>query len=358
MRSRLIPIHFRPQLPLPLIAFLIALLLPAPSQAQTSADSSALDASAFAVYTSDGTTATLDDVLAAVDTVDVVFLGEQHDDPTAHALQDALFRRTLSHEGDSTATPRPVALSLEMFARDAQPVVDEYLGGWITEQHFRNAAQAWSNYADYRPLVEAAKAADRPVLAANAPRRYVNRVARAGAASLADLPASAHSWLPPLPYPMPSAAYQAKWMDLMRDAMPPGHGASADSSDAAPGASAHGSMPHGARHGAGAHDTIPPMLQAQGLWDATMGYTIAEHLMREPDALVIHLTGAFHMTRGTGTPETLRHYRPSARVLTVVLQPAADVAAFDTDAHAGLGDFVILTDETRIPERPSLPGME
>ena len=341
-----------------LYAVLLAVLVPLPTTAQTPADSSARDSSAYAVYTADGTPATLDDVVAAMDTVDVVFLGEQHDDPTAHALQDSLVRRTLARFSDTTATPRPVALSLEMFSRDAQPVVDEYLGGWITERHFRQAARAWFNYTDYRPLVEAAKAAGRPVLAANAPRRYVNRVARAGAASLADLPASAHQWLPPLPYPMPSAAYHAKWMDLMREAMPPGHGTSADTSHAASDSTAHSTMPHEDGHGAGTHDTIPPMLQTQGLWDATMGYTLAEHLMHTSDALVLHVTGAFHITRGTGTPETLRHYRPSARMLTVVLKPTDDVSAFDTDAHAGLGDFVILTDESRIPQRPSLPGME
>jgi uncharacterized iron-regulated protein len=346
-------------------------------QAQSAADTASLDPSAFAVYTSDGTPAALGDVVAAADSVDVVFLGEQHNDPTAHALQATLFRRALARAADTAAArpvaPRPVALSMEMFTRDVQPVVNEYLDGWIEERHFVRAARAWSNYAEaYRPLLEAAKEAGRPVLAANAPRRYVSRVARQGAESLAELPASARQWLPPLPYPMPSPAYQAKWTTLMREAMPPGHGSTADAPPASDASAQDAPSPdtsfHGASHGSTPHGgnpsaetsvrSVAPMLQAQALWDATMGYTLAEYLMRTPGALALHLTGAFHMTRGTGTPEALRHYRPSARMLTVVLKPAADVTAFAPDAHAGLADFVILTDEARIPKRPSAPSME
>jgi hypothetical protein len=106
--------------------------------------------------------------------------------------------------------------------------------------------------------------------------------------------------------------------------------------------------------------TMDTMLQAQALWDATMAYTLAEHLLRAPDALVLHLTGGFHMTRDTGTPDALRHYRPSLAQLTVATEPVADVTAFDADAHAGLGDFVILTDAARLPPRqgPMMGGEE
>ena len=85
------------------------------------------------------------------------------------------------------------------------------------------------------------------------------------------------------------------------------------------------------------------MLQAQALWDATMAYTIAEHLLRRPEALILHVTGSFHVSEGTGTPEALRHYRPDARMLTVVVEPTADPTQFDEVEHRGLGDFVVLT---------------
>ena len=49
---------------------------------------------------------------------------------------------------------------------------------------------------------------DIPVLAANAPRRYVNRVSRLGPESLEALSGAAESWLPPLPYPPASPEYR------------------------------------------------------------------------------------------------------------------------------------------------------
>jgi uncharacterized iron-regulated protein len=302
----------------------------------------------YVVYTSDGTPMSLDRVISALDTVDVVFIGETHDDPTAHALQDSLLRRV---EQAADTAGRPIALSLEMFERDVQPIVDEYLSGHIAERHFIDDARAWQNYRSaYRPLVERARAGGYPVLAANAPRRYVNRVAREGPAALETLSAWARDWIAPLPYPGPSDAYRDKWRTLMRRAMPEDHGgASPDSANA----SSHGTPedqeaahPHGAGNGGAS-----TMLQAQALWDATMAHTIARHLLRRPGTIVVHLTGGFHVSRGTGTPEALRHYRPSARSLVVMIRPAADPSRFEPEQHEGLGDVVILTEEGKVPSR-------
>ncbi len=327
---------------------------PDPSAPSTSAPAPG----AHAVYTSGGDPATLDDIIAAADTVDVVFVGEVHDDATAHALQDSLFQRIVESTED-----RAVALSLEMFERDVQPVLDEYLAGTISETHFVDDARAWQNYATaYHPMVERAKAENLAVLAANAPRRYVSRVARGGRDALDGLSAWAHQWVAPLPFPGPTTAYQDKWDALMRQAMPPGHGsAKSDTSasksphgepsesESSRGESSHGASAGASSPGASAHGRSGPstMLQAQSLWDATMAYTIAEHLTRQPEGLIMHVTGAFHVSRGSGTPEALQHYRPGTRDLVVLIRPTNDPEAFDPEEYAGLGDFVILTDEGR-----------
>lgn len=289
----------------------------------------------YRVYTGEGEPATLDDIQDAFVTTDVVFVGETHSDPTAHALHDSLLQRAYDHHllADTTLA-RPVGLSLEMFERDAQPVVDEYLDGLITEDHFLASSRPWDQYESaYRPLVEFARTHDLAVLAANAPRRYVNRVSREGPEALEDLPPTAQQWLPPLPYPGPSEAYRAKWEERMRGAMGDDHGADAGDEEAHP----HASM-------------MEHMLDAQALWDATMAYTIAEHLMQVPDAFVVHITGSFHVSEGTGTPEALAHYRPSARTTSVVIQPTDDIAHFDPEQHEDLGDFVILTDSDQLPD--------
>ena len=278
----------------------------------------AQDTLPYQIYTGNGAHATLDDLARAAAQADVVFLGEAHDDSVGHVLQAEILEKLL-------AAPRPVTLSLEMFERDVQQVLDEYLAGLVTEEQFLRAARPWPRYAaHYRPLVEAAREAGRPVVAANAPRRYVNRVARLGPASLGVLSDEARRWLAPLPYPAPIPAYRAKWDALMAQM---GHDASADT-------------------------TGPSnMLWSQSLWDATMAHSIARQLDREPGALVVHAVGSFHVEGGLGTPAALQSYRPGTRALIVVVQPAPDVAAFDADQHAGLGDFVILTDEALLPPR-------
>lgn len=354
-----------------LVCLLGTLSFPASAQPEDEGPTSPDDIGSFFVYTAQGERLSLDAVAASLDTVDVLFVGEVHDDPTAHALQDSLFRQIQAY-ADSAG--RAAVLSLEMFERDVQPVLDEYLAGTISERHFVQDARAWPNYAQaYRPLVEAARAAGHPVLAANAPRRYVNRVAQEGPAALSGLSAWAQEWLPPLPYPGPTPAYREKWTALMREAMPAGHGsgsASTDTTDASDathttesphatvGSEARAENDAGAPSNPHAGGAMSNMLQAQSLWDAAMAHAIARHLLDHPGSLVMHVTGGFHVSQGTGTPDALRHYRPDTRTQVVMIRPVDDPSAFDGDEHAGLGDVVILTDADRVPSRQKRTGQE
>jgi hypothetical protein len=53
----------------------------------------------------------------------------------------------------------PVVVAMEMFERDVQGVLDQYLAGTITEEQFLKASRPWPRFAtDYRPLVEFARA--------------------------------------------------------------------------------------------------------------------------------------------------------------------------------------------------------
>ena len=115
-------------------------------------------------------------MLADLATADVIFVGEQHDDPNTHRLElgmlEGLRRRRV-----------PVIVSLEMFERDVQAAVDRYLSGAMVEAEFLKDARPWPRYAtDYRPLVELAKAHGWPVVAANVPRRFASEVAKSGQA--------------------------------------------------------------------------------------------------------------------------------------------------------------------------------
>ncbi len=264
----------------------------------------------YRIFDAKGKPAAFDDIVKAIGETDVVFLGEQHDDATAHALQMQIFKAVF----EKYAKERRVTLSLEMFERDVQTVLDEYLNDLISETHFISSSRAWGNYkTDYRPLVEFAKANKLDVVAANAPRRYVNMVSRLGRDSLNRLSREAKKSLAPLPYADASEAYTKKFAALM------------------------GGM-------TGSVNAHTPMLNAQTLWDATMAFSVAEYLKRNKKALVVHLNGSFHTENRLGTVEHLLKYRSKARVLVVSMRYEDDFKNFDNSKHADLGDFVILTD--------------
>jgi uncharacterized iron-regulated protein len=267
----------------------------------------------YRVYDGQGNPASLDDIVKAMAANDAIFLGEQHDDAVGHAIEAELFRRAV----EKYSSQRRVALSMEMFERDVQVVVDEYLQGLISEPHFLLSSRPWGNYkTDYRPLVELAKEKHLDVIAANAPRRYVNMVSRNGRDSLNSLSTQAKAWLAPLPYPEPSATYRAKFAALM----------SSNSGDPA------------------AMTGSANLIYSQDLWDATMGNSVANYLNKNKSALVIQLNGSFHTENRLGTFEQLLNYRPKTKAIVVTMHYEDDVQKFDAAKHKGLGDFVILTD--------------
>lgn len=272
---------------------------------------------AIRVYKSDGKAASLDEVVAAMGGAHAVFIGETHNDPATHTVELRLLEAAHARYNSPRAEgSRRVILALEMFERDTQFVLDEYLAGLIAERHFLAASRPWKNYeTDYRPLVEFARAHQLPVVASNAPERYVSRTGRLGRESLLQLGAEAKRWLAPLPYAQASAAYADKFKRLMG-----GEGMAA--------AGAHGS---------------PFLLDAQALRDATMAYSVAEQLRASANALVIHVNGNFHSEGGLGAPEHLRAYRTGTRTLVVTILPAKSAPAEDADSLKGLGDFIIIT---------------
>jgi uncharacterized iron-regulated protein len=303
---------------------------------------------AFRVYHADGSAATLDEVFAKMSEADVVFVGEQHNDPVGHYLEEELLKQAFLRYGQGEAA-RPVALSLEMFARDVQPILNEYLGGLITEDTFLKSSSPWNNYeSDYRPMVEFAKTHDLPVIAANAPRRYVNRVTRLGSASLDTLSAWAKLWLPPLPYPAASPAYTDKWNTLMAEMMAQHAPLPSDSAHATPTATnddeeVEVEKEEKATAASGMHGGSY-LLDSQALWDASMADAINSFLTQTPGALVLHMVGSFHVEEGLGTPAQLSGYRPGTKDLIVVMKSVDDITQFDVDEYANLGDFIILTD--------------
>jgi uncharacterized iron-regulated protein len=281
----------------------------------------------YRIYRPSGESISFETLISEIDPADVVFVGEEHDDPIGHFLQARLFQG-LHERRVAAGNGRAVALSLEMFTTDVQSIVDEYLQGLISERSFRSSSNPWQNYeTDYRPSVEYAKENGLAVIAANAPRRYASRVTSNGPESLLDLSENARQWLAPLPYAQASEPYIAQWNETMRENS---HGTD-DDSDA--------DMP--------IDDTVamyPNMLAAQSLWDATMAYSIAKGLLRDPGSSVIHFVGAFHVENRTGIPEHLLRYRPGTKICIISMRSKESLNMFEKESDAALGDYIIVTD--------------
>ncbi|MCW5911133.1 MAG: ChaN family lipoprotein [Cyclobacteriaceae bacterium] len=247
---------------------------------------------------------TVQDLSAIVDRLkqgDVLFFGEEHNDSVAHYLQDTLYT-LLVQKYDR------VALSLEMFERDNQIVLDEYLGGLITEQQLVKEGRAWKNYKDYKKPVNTARKYKQAVIAANAPRRYVNSVSRNGLASLKSFPASSQKFFAPLPIDTLNERYAQKFRQVMA-----GHGSSNS-------------------------------YYAQALWDATMAYSIYEYWKGHKKIKIFHLNGRFHSDEKLGTVSQLQRKNKKLKILNISCFPANDFKSPDWDKYASLGDFIIVTD--------------
>lgn len=298
----------------------------------------------YRIYDGRGEAASLDAAVDAAAEVSVVFLGEEHGNRVAHHLQAELLRMFHERYGET----RPVVLAMEMFERDAQLVLDEYLGDFIAERHFLRAARAWPGYrSGYRPLVEYARANGLRVLAGNAPRRYANRVSRLGRDALADLPAASKRYLPPLPYAEASEPYRERFRAFWEAAA--GHaGESGDGGEEGTESEESPPDPEAAREAA---EEFERFLSAQSLWDASMADVVAGVLAETPDALVVHVNGKFHSAAGLGIPEHLRAYRPGTRFLVMTLAVSESFPELDPEL-AGEGDFVAATD----PEKSRRSG--
>ena len=204
------------------------------------------------------------------------------------------------------------ALSMEMFETDCQTVLDEYLKGLIREKNFLTDARVWPNYKDYRPLIELAKDHNMPVIAANAPSRYTNMTNRLGLNSLQQLSSTGKSYLPPLPIDTATGAYYDKFAEIM---------------------GGHGSMPG------------MQMYQAQNLWDATMGWSIARFYKSHSDYKILQLNGSFHSEEKLGAVAQAKRYAPKMRILNIATYSDDSFDNPDWSKFSKNGDYIILTDQ-------------
>lgn len=267
--------------------------------------------------------------------VDLVFVGEQHNDTPGHVMELAIMEGIARRRAGSGA---PVVLSLEMFERDVQGELDAYLNGAKDEASFLAASRPWPNYAaDYRPMVELAKAQKWPVIASNVPRPLAAMVNRGGLSALDTLNSVARTQHVAADIACPRDQYYKNFAGLMGDMG--GHGA--------PSASASVSKDSANALAASAAAALFRMYQAQCVKDETMGESVARALatarLRAPGATVIHMNGSFHTDYALGTAERASQRAEPARSVVISIVPMPNLEAIDAKKMRKKADYLVFT---------------
>ncbi|MEM7227495.1 MAG: ChaN family lipoprotein [Planctomycetota bacterium] len=255
-----------------------------------------------------------DDVVARLRARDIIILGETHDDADGHAVQAKLTHLIL--DGTSNG-----ALALEMLERDEQPMVDAWFDGAMSARSMaeETGSAAWAGTGSwkawYQPALDAARAHDARIIAANAPRRYVRIANREGFASLEALPADERAY-----FVIPETIIDGPYADNFREIMT-------------------GFADDGLHDGMSEED-LNALFRSQLVWDATMSDSVAA-ARREGGGPVILLIGQFHSDFEGGTVHYLREKRPNDSMATVSLQPVVSEALREEDVDRA--DIVIYT---------------
>lgn len=266
------------------------------------------DKHAFTLFNGKGEKVVYQSVVSASKASDLVLFGELHDNPIAHWLQLEL---TVDLFDDTKGN---IVLGAEMFEADNQLILDEYMGGYISQQRFEAEARLWSNYkTDYKPLVEFAKSKGLKFVATNIPRRYAAMVSAGGFDTLQSLTSQAKSYIAPLPVEYDASLGCYKGMLGMIGM--PGKGKS--------------------------NPEFFPM--AQAIKDATMAYNITRNLM--DNHIFIHYHGSYHSNNYEGIHWYVKRKIPNLKIVTIATVTQDDITVLAKE-NMGIADFIIV-----VPER-------
>ncbi len=272
------------------------------------------------VVRGDGGAASWTELVETCGRADAVIVAERHGFKPGLAGAAALWSSLVDFiDGQGIAT-RP-ALALEFWERDHQVQLDDYLAG-ITDEAGLVSAMGWTGArADqsfppgHRAMVNSAKAKQLPVIAANAPRRYVRLARLEGYERLLNLNERQRAL-----FRIPTRLIEGRYRDDFERIM--------------------GGDPVNPTHDA--------MFRSQQVWD----WTMADSLARAIDAghrPVVLVVGAFHAEHDGGLNQALRELRPGTRVVTVSFLDSketetplgAAAAAPDPVDRGPRADFVI-----------------
>lgn len=261
------------------------------------------DKPAYRIFNEEGKMVKYEKMIEGMKDADVVFFGEQHNNPICHWLQYEMTKDLYKQRNGN------IILGAEMFEKDNQLILDEYLSGEISKSSFTKEARLWPNYkTDYAPLVDFAKDSNLRFIATNIPRRYASVVYKNGLEALDSLAPEAKTYIAPLPidYDPEVPCYK----NMMSMAMGQGHGG----------------------------QNLP---KAQAIKDATMAYSIAGYA--GDGKLFIHYNGSYHSDNFEGILWYLNRYKPGLKIVTIASVEQKDLNDL-AEENMNLGNYIIVVD--------------
>ena len=251
-------------------------------------------------------------LLSELARADAVFLGETHLDETTHRVEWAVY------EGLIQRRRGQVVLAMEMFERDDQQTLDDYVAGKIGEAEFIERAGPWPNYGSaYRPLIETARREQLPVIGSNVPTDLRRKIGMGGKEVFENLPDGQRALLPKQLLPH-TPEYWARVDNAVR-----GH-----------------------LHMLGSREPEDRLYSTQSLWDNSMAEACATAVDDHPGHLVLHINGSFHSNRWDGTVRQLRLRRPELNLKTVSVSPTTSLATDGASGSEYVADYYVLADSS------------
>ncbi len=261
------------------------------------------DKPAYIMYDGTGNEISYQDMIKDASEADIVFYGELHNDPLSHWFELEITRDLYKTAGNN------LILGAEMFERDDQLIIDEYLDGMYDSDKFEPEVKLWNNYkTDYKPLIEFARENKLRFIATNIPRRYASMVSKKGFEILDSLSVEAKHLIAPLPVPYdPDLKGYREMLNMGGSMKGPAH----------------------------VNENLP---KAQAVKDATMAYSILENW--KEGKTFIHYNGSYHSRNFEGIIWYLMQAKPDLRIVTIETVSQDDISMLE-DQYKGSAGYIV-----------------
>jgi uncharacterized iron-regulated protein len=277
------------------------------------------DKPAYRIFNNKGHSAGYGDILKAAKNADVVFFGESHDNPICHWLELQLVKDLYEQKNGK------LIIGAEMFERDNQLLLNEYISSMIRKKDFEEEAKLWPNYkTDYAPIVDFAAKKRIKFIATNIPRRFAAIVNLKGLEGLDSINAMERSMIAPLPLKYnPDLDCYKKIGEMVA-----------------------GSPMH-------MGDNLP---KAQAIKDATMAASILKNV--NEGWVFFHINGSYHSDNYEGAVWYLKEYNKrnatGLKILTITSVDQDDLDELEK-ANLGKADFIVcIPDDMTQTQAPSV----